>query len=72
MTQRISRKLPLFVFVLLALTATAVAQTSTAVFKVGSARRDVTPREPAPMWGYGARHDALSQGALDPLYAAAQ
>src|SRR6185369_7811001 len=24
-----------------------------------------------PMWGYGARHDALSTGTLDPLYAAA-
>src|SRR5947209_9224162 len=23
------------------------------------------------MWGYGARHDALSTGALDPLYATA-
>ncbi|HKE04679.1 MAG TPA: neutral/alkaline non-lysosomal ceramidase N-terminal domain-containing protein, partial [Blastocatellia bacterium] len=28
-------------------------------------------REPAPMWGYGDRHDALSQGTLDPLYAEA-
>lgn len=36
---------------------------------VGAARRDVTPREPVPMWGYGARHDALSQGTLDPLHA---
>src|SRR5213078_2154839 len=26
---------------------------------------------PVPMWGYGARHDALSTGMLDPLYAAA-
>jgi len=37
--------------------------------KAGSARRDITPREPVPMWGYGARHDALSEGTLDPLYA---
>lgn len=35
----------------------------------GAARRDITPREPVPMWGYGARHDALSEGVLDPLYA---
>lgn len=35
----------------------------------GAARREITPREPLPMWGYGARHDALSQGVLDPLYA---
>jgi len=37
--------------------------------KAGSARRDITPREPVPMWGYGSRHDALSEGTLDPLYA---
>lgn len=35
----------------------------------GAARREITPREPLPMWGYGERHDALSQGVLDPLYA---
>jgi len=33
------------------------------------ARREITPREPVPMWGYGDRHDALSTGVLDPLYA---
>jgi len=44
-----------------------LAQTS--VLRVGGARRDVTPKEPVPMWGYGARHDSLSQGTLDPLYA---
>jgi neutral ceramidase len=36
--------------------------------QAGTARRDITPREPLPMWGYGDRHDALSQGVLDPLY----
>ncbi|HKX31311.1 MAG TPA: hypothetical protein VJ302_26720, partial [Blastocatellia bacterium] len=35
----------------------------------GSARREITPREPLPMWGYGARHDLLSVGTLDPLQA---
>ena len=45
------------------------AQTS--AFRVGFAKRDITPSEPLPMWGYGARHDALSTGMLDPLYAAA-
>ena len=39
--------------------------------QVGTARRDVTPRAPVPMWGYGARHAALSEGVLDPLYAEA-
>lgn len=42
-----------------------------AVFRIGTARRDVTPQEPVPMWGYGARHDMLSNGILDPLNAEA-
>ena len=40
-------------------------------FRAGAARRDITPEGPTPMWGYGARHDMLSQGALDPLLAKA-
>ena len=40
-------------------------------FKVGVAQRDITPDKPVPMWGYGARHDRLSQGVLDPLRAKA-
>ncbi len=47
------------------------AEEPAAAFRVGAARRDITPKEPLPMWGYGARHDALSTGMLDPLYAAA-
>lgn len=38
-------------------------------FRAGFAKRDITPQKPTPMWGYGARHDALSVGAMDPLYA---
>ncbi|MDZ4858394.1 MAG: hypothetical protein SGI88_05385 [Candidatus Hydrogenedentes bacterium] len=38
-------------------------------FKAGFAKRDITPQKPMPMWGYGARHDALSVGVRDPLYA---
>ena len=38
-------------------------------FRAGAARREITPREPVPMWGYGDRPDALSEGVLDPLYA---
>lgn len=45
----------------------AAAQT----FKAGFAKADVTPTAPMPMWGYGARHDALSEGVRDPLYAKA-
>jgi neutral ceramidase len=46
--------------------AQARAADSTA-FRVGAADKDITPPPGIPMWGYGARHDALSQGALDPL-----
>ena len=42
-----------------------------ASFKVGFAKRDITPQAATPMWGYGARHDVLSQGVLDPLMAKA-
>jgi neutral ceramidase len=45
----------------------ATAQT----FRAGFAKADVTPAAPMPMWGYGARHDALSQGVRDPLFAKA-
>src|SRR5690348_14015001 len=38
-------------------------------FRAGVARRDITPQEPVPMWGYGDRHDALSTGINDPLHA---
>jgi hypothetical protein len=69
MTNRTLRKLSLLLLTLLALTSAAFAQSTTGAFKAGVARRDVTPREPVPMWGYGARHDKLSDGTLDPLYA---
>lgn len=41
------------------------------LFQAGAARRDITPIEPVPMWGYGSRHSLLSDGTLDPLEAAA-
>lgn len=40
-------------------------------FHAGVASCDVTPPAPTPMWGYGARHDALSGGVHDPLVARA-
>jgi neutral ceramidase len=72
--RKISR--PLLILGLLAwFAANAPAQisdaTNQAVFKVGVGKRDITPKEPVPMWGYGDRHDMLSQGTLDPLYAVA-
>ena len=57
--------------VFLALSTFVRAESSVVAFKVGTAKRDITPNEPVPMWGYGARHDALSTGAVDPLYATA-
>ncbi|MBI4890567.1 MAG: neutral/alkaline non-lysosomal ceramidase N-terminal domain-containing protein [Acidobacteria bacterium] len=54
------------VFFLLFMCAAFLAAQS---FQAGTARREVTPTEPVPMWGYGDRHDKLSEGVLDPLYA---
>ena len=50
---------------LLATSVTWAADT----FKAGFAKTDVTPPAATPMWGYGARHDLLSRGVRDPLYA---
>lgn len=47
----------------------ALAQAGT--FRVGAATREVTPREPVPMWGYGDRHGRLSEGVMEPLMATA-
>ena len=51
------------------LLTTSVAHAAT--FKVGYATRDITPTKPMPMWGYGVRHNLLSKGVMDPLYAKA-
>ncbi len=40
-------------------------------FRAGASSKDITPPVGVPMWGYGARHDALSDGTLDPLMAKA-
>jgi neutral ceramidase len=71
---KISRLTIFCLFAILAVNTqaqTTATTTGKAVFKVGVSKRDITPREPVPMWGYGARHDMLSEGTLDPLYAAA-
>ena len=54
-----------------ALCLAGAAWAQEAQFKVGFGKRDVTPRDAMPMWGYGDRHDGLSTGVLDPLYAKA-
>ncbi len=53
----------------LLLVAPGVADDS--AFKVGFAKRDITPQGATPMWGYGDRHAMLSQGTADPLMAKA-
>jgi neutral ceramidase len=59
-------------FTVLALVAIAVTLNAAAAdFHAGFAKRDITPQKPVPMWGYGDRHDALSTGVMDPLYAKA-
>ncbi len=68
------RPTPLGILLLLALSASLprLARGDDApTFLAGVAQRDVTPEKPVPMWGYGARHDRLSQGVLDPLWAKA-
>lgn len=57
--------------VLVALTSAGARAADEPVFRVGSAERDITPPPGLPMWGYGARHDLLAEGALDPLMAKA-
>lgn len=38
-------------------------------FRVGFAKRDITPTAPVPMWGYGARHGLTCNKTRDPLFA---
>ncbi len=51
--------------------AVASGAAESAAFRVGAAAADITPPAGIPMWGYGARHDMLCQGTLDPLKAQA-
>ncbi|MBI4326191.1 MAG: neutral/alkaline non-lysosomal ceramidase N-terminal domain-containing protein [Chloroflexi bacterium] len=60
-----------FLSVLIFVSVCAGTEAQDSGLKAGAAKRDITPKEPVPMWGYGARHAALSQGVLDPLSAAA-
>ena len=61
----------IFIASVLWLVCASMALAAVGDFRVGFAKRDITPRAPTPMWGYGARHDALSQGTLEPLMAKA-
>lgn len=46
-------------------------QAEAKIFRAGFGQQNITPARPMPMWGYGARHDALSSGVRDPLFAKA-
>lgn len=68
MAATLSSRCGLLATVLCFCTLQIAAQTN---FQVGAAKLEITPTEALPMWGYGDRHDALSDGKLDPLFAAA-
>ena len=59
---------PLMLLAILLLTSSTAKSQH---FKAGFAKQDITPTKATPMWGYGARHAALSIGIRDPLYAKA-
>jgi len=58
-------------FVILGVMAFAATDGAAATFRVGVARRNITPEAPIPMWGYGARHALPGQATRDPLFAKA-
>ena len=58
-------------FLAVAMCFVAMSVQAEGKFRAGVAQIDVTPTKPMPMWGYGARHDLLSRGMRDPLYAKA-
>ncbi len=53
------------------LTASGLSDAAETEFRVGAGEKDITPPPGIPMWGYGARHAAPAEGALDPLMAKA-
>ena len=71
MTTRSSRWTCVLVGVMAAVTAVGAGAADGTDFRVGAGEKDITPPAGIPMWGYGARHDALSLGSLDPLMAKA-
>jgi hypothetical protein len=66
-----TRRLGWACVLVVALTALEARAADGTGFQIGASDQDITPPEGVPMWGYGARHDKLSEGALDPLMAKA-
>ncbi len=71
MTMRVLKWTCVLVTAIVGLAACQTRAADSTDFRVGAADKDITPPPGIPMWGYGARHDMLSQGALDPLMAKA-
>ncbi|HOZ49349.1 MAG TPA: neutral/alkaline non-lysosomal ceramidase N-terminal domain-containing protein [Candidatus Hydrogenedentes bacterium] len=65
------RRMQSFVLMLAVLTALPAVAQQPVSFKAGFAEVDISPQKPIPMWGYGDRHDMLSEGVRDPLFARA-
>lgn len=60
------------IYLVLLLFLTCIALSAPAAqFKVGFAQSGITPTNPMPMRGCGARRNALSEGVRDPLFAKA-
>jgi hypothetical protein len=57
------------ILAILVCVSAVAARAADATFKVGFGARVITPKAAMPMWGYGDRHDLLSQGAMEPLWA---
>src|SRR5271157_1158241 len=66
-----SRWIGVLTVALVGYSAVAASTADGTDFRVGAADKDITPPPGIPMWGYGARHDALCEGTLDPLRAKA-
>jgi hypothetical protein len=71
MTMRSRNGICTLVVAIVGVTAARAGALDSTEFRAGSGESDITPPAGIPMWGYGARHDMLSEGMLDPLMAKA-
>lgn len=54
---------------IVAMTLSLPVEGANAQFRVGFAKRDITPQVPIPMWGYAARRALPGTSTRDPLFA---
>jgi len=62
-----SRWIGVLTVALAAYPAVAASTADGSDYRDWAADKDITPPPGVPMWGYGARHDALCERTLDPL-----